>query len=163
MEDLLIYILNILLIALPLAIFEICIEPSGGWGISWLKHKWYAKKFLPESKLMKFFVRVFNVETPLNYHIFVFGLIIPLIFIFEYFFIENNILLMISCFLAVLAFEDFLWFLLNWRFDSLKQLLKGPNGNIWWHKGWIRIYKKYYLPISYFILIPISLILLKLA
>lgn len=163
MEDLMFYILNILLIALPLAIFEIFIEPSGGWGISWPKHKWYAKPFFPENKFLKFIVRIANIESPLYYHVFVFGLIIPGIFVLEYFFIIQNILLLISCFIAVLVFEDFLWFLMNWRFDSFTQLLKGPNGNIWWHKGWVRVYKQYYLPVSYFILIPVSLILLKLA
>ncbi|MDD3284674.1 MAG: hypothetical protein PHZ07_03715 [Patescibacteria group bacterium] len=160
MEKYLIYILNILLIALPLAIFEICIEPSGGWGSSWLKNKWYAKPFIPENKIVKFFVRIFNVESPLNYHLFMFGFIIPAIFLLEYIFITQNIILLLSGFVAVLVFEDFLWFLLNWRFDSLKQLLKGPNGSIWWHKGWIKVSKNKYLPISYFIMFPISIILL---
>lgn len=163
MSDAIIYVLNILVIALPLAIFEICIEPSGGWGSSWPKDKWYAKPFFPDNKFVKLMVKVGNVESPLNYHIFVFGIIIPAIFVLEYFFITSNVVLLIACFMAVLACEDFLWFLINWRFDSLRQLLKGPNGSIWWHKGWIRISKKYYLPISYFIMMPISIILLILA
>lgn len=163
MNNYLVYILNILLIALPLAIFEICIEVGGGWGSSWPKHRWYAKPFIPENRIVKFFVKIFNVESPLNYHLFMFGLIIPVIFLLQYFYFTKNILLLISCFVAVLVFEDFLWFLLNWRFDSLRQLLKGPNGSIWWHKGWIKVGKNKYLPISYFIMIPISIILLILA
>ena len=159
----LIYIFNIILIAFPLAIFEICIESSGGWGSSWPKHKWYAKPFLPNNKLVKFLVKIANVQSPLNYHLFVFGIIIPIIFLIEYVFITHNIFLLTSCFIAVLVFEDFLWFLLNWRFDALKQLFKGPNGIIWWHKGWVRISKTHYLPSSYFMMIPISLILLILS
>jgi len=163
MEKYLLYILNILLIALPLAIFEIIIEPSGGWGSSWPKHKWYAKPFAPKNKIIKLFVKIINVESPLNYHLFVFGLIIPIIILVEHFYLTKNILLSIACIIAILVFEDFLWFLLNWRFDSLKQLLKGPKGSIWWHKSWVKIGKNSYLPISYFLLFPLSIILLILA
>lgn len=160
MNTYLIYSLNILFIALPLAIFEIIIEKSYGWGSSWTKDKWYAKPFHLNNLFVKSITKILNIESPLNYHVLVFWIILPIIFIFEFFLLANNILLLLASYIAVMIFEDFFWFLLNWNFDSLRQLLNGPKGSIWWHKRWVNIYKSYYLPASYFPMFLLSVILL---
>lgn len=157
------FFVNVLAIALPLAIFEIVAEKSQGWGSGWQKNKWYAKPFFPKNKIIRLLVKILTIESPLNYHILVFVLMIPSIFILEYFLLTKNILLLASCFIGVLVAEDFLWFLLNWNFDSLKQLLKGPSGSIWWHKRWFKISLTKYLPTSYFYGLLLSLVLLFLA
>jgi len=158
-----IYFLNLLIVALPLAFFEIVIEKKNGWGSGWPKDKWYAKPFLPDNSVTKLLVKILKVESPLNYHFLVFGVILTVVFVLEYFRWTDNILLLLASFIGVTVFEDFLWFLLNWHFDSRKQLLKGPNGSIWWHKSWIKISSNYYLPTSYLFAMPLSLILLLLA
>lgn len=163
MSNFTIYILNIFLVALPLAIFEIIIERDKGWGSGWQKSKWYAKPFAPSSKTVKFLAKILNIEPPLNYHIVVFGLVLPSIFLCQYLYVTSNVVLLLACFVAVTVFEDFLWFLLNWHFTSLRQLFKGPHGTIWWHKRWIRVFKNYYLPGAYFTAVPLSIILLLLA
>lgn len=158
------YILNVLAIAVPLAFFEIIVEKKSGWGSSWQKNKWYAKAFAPKSAFMKFIAKALDIEPPLNYHVLMFLLVIPVIFLFEYFYIKKNILLLLASFSGALVTEDFLWFLFNWYFDSLHQLLKGPNGTIFWHKRWFKISgssgKDKYLPASYFSAMAISLLLL---
>lgn len=163
MDKLYIYFLNILIIALPLALFEILIEKEKGWGSGWSKNKWYAKPFVPQSSFVKFLIKVLKIESPLVYHFITFAIIIPAIFIIEYYYWTNNILLLIASFIGVIVLEDFFWFLLNWNFDSLRQLLRGPNGTIWWHKRWIKISKNSYLPASYFSALPLSFLLLLLA
>ena len=163
MSHSLVYILNILVIAFPLSILEILMEGKFGWGSGWSKDKWYAKPFLAGNPIVKFFVKQIKIEWPLNYHITVFIVIMPIICILEYIFLDRNIVLIVACFIAILVFEDLFWFLFNWNFDSFKQLMKGPNGSIWWHKGWIRISGNTYLPVPYFVHIPFSLVLLILA
>ncbi|MDO8659133.1 MAG: hypothetical protein Q7K54_00875 [Candidatus Parcubacteria bacterium] len=158
-----IYVLNILIIALPFSIFEIFIEKNNGWGSGWSKDKWYAKPFLPNNSIVKLLIKILKIESPLNYHFFVFTIFLPIIFLLEYFYLANNILLMIASFIGVVLFEDFFWFLFNWNFDSLKQLLKGPNGSIWWHKRWIKVSNNYYLPASYFPTLILSVFLLLLS
>ncbi|MDE2031112.1 MAG: hypothetical protein KGI58_02540 [Patescibacteria group bacterium] len=163
MNTYLFYILNILLIALPLAIFEIIIEKDHGWGSGWSKDKWYAKPFHSKSLFIRSIIKILNIESPLYYHVLVFWVVLPIIFITEFFWLESNILLLISSYIAVMIFEDFFWFLLNWNFDSLRQLCNGPKGSIWWHKRWRKIYKNYYLPASYFPTLLLSIILLILS
>jgi len=159
----LIYILNILIIALPLAIFEIIVEKNGGWGSGWPKDRWYARPFAPNSALTRSLVLVMGIEPPLNYHMLMFAVVLPFALAAEYLSGVKNILLLLSSFVCINVVEDFLWFLLNWHFDSLGQLLRGPNGSIWWHKPWVKITSSHYLPTSYFIGLSLSLFLLALA
>lgn len=163
MSKYVIYILNILLISLPIAIFEIAIEKRGGWGSSWLKDKWYAKPFKPDSKAVKLLIKIVNIQSPLNYHFVMFVLVIPSLFIVQYFYWTKDVLLLFSCFFSVLVFEDFFWFLFNWHFSSLKELLKGSDGSVWWHKSWVKIFGKYQLPKSYLSLIILSMVFFILA
>src|ERR1035437_1806236 len=152
------YLLNIFVVALPLAIFEIVLEKNKGWGSGFPKDKWFTKQFLPNNVIVKFSAQSLKIEHPLNYHFWVFAVTIPFIFILEYYYLTYNILFFLAIFIGVLVAEDSLWFLLNWYFDSRKQLLKGPNGSIWWHKHWIKIYKNYYLPTCYFSAVILSIL-----
>ncbi|MDO8516140.1 MAG: hypothetical protein Q7S28_02740 [bacterium] len=163
MDKYLIYALHIVVIALPLSLFEIIIEKDHGWGSGWDKNKWYAKPFMPTSTLVARIVKMVNVQHPLTYHVLVFVCIIPVFLIFEYIQLVHNGLLLLSAYLAILILEDFLWFVFNWNFDSLSQLLKGPHGSIWWQKSWIKISTTHYLPTAYFVTLTISLALLFLA
>lgn len=149
MTNFLFFVANILILAGGLAVFEIKIEKNSGWGSGWQKNKWYSRPFAPKSLLVKIVVKLLNVANPLNYHAIVFGLVLPLTLIIEYFTLTKNVFLLLACFVGVTVFEDMFWFILNWHFDSLRQLLKGPNGGIWWHHRWMRIYKNQYLPVSY--------------
>lgn len=160
MDKFSLYLVNIFIISLPLAIFEILIEKDKGWGSGWLKNKWHAKPFAPKNFFVKFLVRVLTIEYPLNYHFAVFAVAIPAIFILEYFYWSTNIMVLIASFISVLIFEDLFWFLFNWSFDSRRQLLRGPKGNIWWHKRWVKISKNHHLPLSYLLAFPVSLLLL---
>jgi len=100
-------------------------------------------------------VKLLNIELPLNYHVVVFVCIIPVLLVVEYFYLTSNIILLLASFFGILIFEDFFWFLLNWNFDSLNQLTKGPHGSIWWHKRWVKVLPERYIPASY----PMGLIL----
>ncbi|MFI5107281.1 MAG: hypothetical protein ACHP78_00380 [Terriglobales bacterium] len=158
-----IYLLNIFALALPLAICEIFAEKQAGWGSGWPKNRWYAKPFAPNHSVVKLITNILQIESPLTYHVVTVVVIISLIYVCEYVYWTHNILLLLASFIGVLVFEDCFWFLFNWHFDSLKQLLKGPHGSIWWHKRWIRISRDHYLPASYFLAFSVSLTLLLLA
>ena len=155
--------MNILVIALPLAIFEIIIEKNYGWGSGLPRNNWFTKPFLPNNVFVKFSSRLLRIEKPLNYHFFVFVITVPLILILEYYYLTYNVLFFLAIFIGILVTEDVLWFLLNWHFDSRKELLKGPNGSIWWHKHWIRISKNYYLPTCYFSAVVLSILVFLVA
>lgn len=157
-EKLIIYAVHVVCIALPLALFEIIIEKDKGWGSGWNARHWYAKAFAPKNTLMQSIRQSLHINEPLNYHVIVFGVVIPAILILDGFFATKNILLTISIFFGILVFEDFFWFALNWNFHSLRELLRGPHGSISWHHSWIRIGSATYLPLSYFSGLAISLL-----
>jgi len=161
MNNYLFYALNILLFALPLALFEINLEKANGWGGAFPRDKWYGKSSLQGTKLAKILGKITNFEAPLNYHL-VIMFIFAVVFIIEYL-VGNNIFLVLSAFFGVNFFADLFWFSFNWHFDSMKQLLKGPNGSISWHKSWVKIYENHYLPTSYPLWLGLSIILFFLA
>jgi hypothetical protein len=161
MNNLIFYILNIFLFALPMALFEISIEKSKGWGGGFPKDKWYAKSSIKGTWIDKVITKITRFDSPLNYHI-ILMIIFHLIFILEYIFLSRNIFLILACYLGVNFFADLFWFSFNWYFDSMRQLLKGPCGSISWHKSWIKI-GKYYIPKTYPIWFSLSMILLVLS
>ncbi|MAF79916.1 hypothetical protein CL629_02450 [bacterium] len=155
----LIYAVNIIAIALPIALFEICIEKGTGWGAGFSKDKWYGKIIGKNNRWAEFLTRTIGIPHFTTYHICMLFLFLPILLAVEYFFFLHNILLIVAIYIGVLIIEDFLWFVLNWHFPALKELLKGPHGKIWWHKQWIKIFNKFYLPKSYLAII-ISILLL---
>ncbi len=148
MNDYLFFILNIVLFALPLALIEINIEKDHGWGGGLPKDKWYAKSSLKGTWADKVITMITGFESPLNYHVIIM-IIFFSVFICELIFSGKNILLIVACFLGTNMFADFFWFSFNWHFHSFKELLKGPNGSIHWHKHWLKIGKETYLPKTY--------------
>ena len=151
------YLLNILLFSLPLALFEINLEKASGWGGAFPKDKWYGKSFVRGTKFAKVLGKLTNFEAPLNYHVVIMFLFLA-VFLSELY-ATHNIFLVLSCFFGVNFFADLFWFSFNWHFDSMKQLLKGPNGSISWHKSWVKLRNEAYLPTSYFWWLGLSIIL----
>lgn len=162
MNDYLFYTLNILLFALPLALFEINLEKASGWGGAFPKDKWYGQSILQGTRLGKILTKLTKLESPLNYHLLIMALFLT-VFILEYIYGSRNIFLLLSCFFGVNFFADLSWFALNWHFDSMKQLLKGENGSITWHKDWVKIGKDSYLPLVYPLWLGLSILFFILA
>jgi hypothetical protein len=148
MNNYLFYALNILLFALPLALFEINLEKNSGWGSAFPKDRWYGKSFIKGTKFGNGLSKITKLEAPLNYHIMVM-LLFAAVFLSELFIAHNNFWLVLAAFFGVNFFAEIFWFSFNWYFDSMKQLLKGPNGTIFWHKSWVKISKNSYLPTVY--------------
>ncbi len=151
------YALNILFFALPLALFEINLEQDQGWGGGFPRNKWYGKSFLKGTGVDKILTKITRFESPLNYHLVIMFLFVA-VFVLEYLYGSQNIWLILSCFFGVNFFADFFWFSFNWHFDSFKQLLKGPNGSISWHKNWLKLGKEAYLPTNYPVWLSLSII-----
>ncbi len=157
MNNYLFYALNILLFSLPLALFEINLEKDQGWGGGFPRDKWYGKSSLKGTKIDKLLTKVTRFESPLNYHLLIMLLFLS-VFVLEYVYGPRNIWLILSAFFGVNFFADLFWFSFNWHFDSFRQLLKGPQGSISWHKNWLKIGRKSYLPSNYFIWLGLSII-----
>ncbi len=162
MDNYAFYALNILFFALPLALFEINLEKANGWGGAFPKDKWYGKSSLKNTGVARMLTKISRLETPLNYHLVIMFLFLA-VFVFEYLFGTKNIFLLLSCFFGVNFFADLSWFSFNWHFDSFRQLLKGPNGAITWHKDWVKISSKHYLPRTYFWWLGLSIVFFILA
>ena len=143
-------LLNILLFAIPLALTEIFVEKSHGWGSGFSKERWFAKSIFHDTKLGSLITKITKLEPPLNYHILIGWILFPAVFIFEYIYWVQNIWLVLSSFFVALVVADISWFLCNWYFDSWTQLTKGAKGSIFWHKSWTKIAGGKYLPTSYF-------------
>lgn len=143
------FIINVLIIAWPVALLEIIIEKDKGWGAGHPKDKWYGKIIGLNNPIVKAICRILNVPYVFGYGLAMYGVVIPVILVAEYFLLIQNIYLLLAVFVAICFIEDFSWFVFNWHFDSLNQLLKGPNGSIWWHLKWVKISKNMYLPKSY--------------
>jgi hypothetical protein len=154
---------NLLFIALPVAFLEIIIEKDKGWGAGHPTDSWYGRKIGENNPLMKFLCKTAGIPYVFGYGFWMYFILIPIILLAQYFFWHHNLALMFASSFAIGAVEDFLWFVFNWNFDSLRQLLKGPEGNIWWHKKWVKISSSKYLPRSYFIAFTLTAVLIYLA
>ena len=157
------FIINVLIIAWPVAFLEIIIEKDKGWGAGHPKDKWYGKIIGENNPIAKAIVNALGVPYIFGYGLVMYGIIIPAILVIEYFVLTQNVFLLLGTFFAICFVEDFSWFVFNWYFDSLSQLLKGPNGSIWWHKKWVRVFKDKYLPMSYFTGLALTIVFLLLA
>ncbi len=162
MNNLIFYISNILLFMLPVSLIEIGVEKAHGWGSGFSKDKWYAKSILEGTLAEKLITSITKCEPPMNYHIIIM-ILFPAVFITEYLFGAKNILLLLACYTGVNFFGDIFWFMFNWHFHSMRELLKGPNGSIFWHKNWIKIGRESYIPFSYPLWLGLSLFFLFLS
>lgn len=150
------FLVNVLILSVPIAIFEILIEKDKGWCSGHPKDRWYTRKICENN----FISRLVGVPYFLVYNLFVSFIFFPALLLVEYLLLFPHPVFLLSVYIGALVVEDFLWFVLNWHFPALKELFKGPHGAIWWHKKWIKITKYYYLPNSYLaIIIAIALVL----
>lgn len=143
-------LINILVLALPIAILEITLEKDKGWGAGFSKDTWYGRIIGEKNKFLQFLAKMAGVPYFFGYAVFMYFFLVPALLILEYFFLIPDGVFLLATYAGILFVEDFLWFVFNPYFPSLTELLKGPNGNIWWHKRWVRIGENHYLPASYF-------------
>jgi len=155
-----IFFANVVLLAVPISIFEILIEKDKGWSSGVPENKWYRSTVGRNNYFVKLITSIAGVPYFSAYHVLMFFLFLPLVVLIENLFIFHNLLLAISIYFGILVFEDFFWFIFNWYFPALQELLKGPEGNIWWHTRWIKIFGRYYLPKSYLSIIGVVVLLL---
>jgi hypothetical protein len=166
MTTLWLYLLNVLVIAFPLAIFEIWLEKyKSGWGGEFY-HPFWGKK-IRIGLLLRIAEKIY--VTP--YHLIMFGVVIPGIFTAEYFslrylawhggwilsFTDISIVPAIflpAVWLGVTVVEDFLWFALNWRYpDALLRLCRGEMA---WHTRWVKITDSVKLP-RFYLTVPLGI------
>lgn len=137
------FLLYNFIFVLLLAIFEIAIEKQHGWGSGFNKKHWYAQKISLPLHLIT------GTKPLLIYHLLVLGIVYSVFLLnLSQIFSITNLFVIVGTFIISIMVEDFLWFMFNPYFHSLKELFKGPKGNIWWHTKWQKI-GRVYIPASY--------------
>ena len=166
--------LNVLILSLALALFEILLEKESGWA-SACNPKGAGRKLFGGSIVSKICEKPYLTA----YHLFVFLLILPLILGGEFLLVKavgighpvlNSLfvrpadylvmqisgvpfiplLFLTAAWFCILVVEDLLWFLLNWHYPkSMEDLLAG---RIWWHTRWLTLgsikLPRFYITIS---------------
>jgi len=134
-----IYLANVALLSLGLALVEIVMEKGRGWGSGLNQRTWGRK--LWEGSLI---ARLCEKQYVTLYHVVMFAMVLPGIFIAEYVAAARSgvvqvdwvrgVLFVAGSWLLLCVVEDFLWFALNWYYPgSLRELIAG---RIWWHTRW---------------------------
>ncbi len=167
------YLLNVGVISLFLALFEIYLEKyKSGFGGEFTSPFWGRK--LKPSLLIKAFQKAY--VTP--YHLIMFGLILPTIYFGEYVILEHGhltqlvttfngmmlvpIIYLVAVVIGVMTLEDFLFFVFSgliipkWlpekRFDgALQKLLRGE---VAWHTEWVHISPSKMVP-KFYLQVPV--------
>ncbi len=147
--NILLFLLNVVALAVPISLLEIALEKDKGWGASFPKNSWYGKTVGQRSKVMQRLARLIGIPYFFGYTILMYFLLVPAILTLEYFFFIHDVVFLVAVFIGNLFIEDFLWFVFNPYFSAFRELLKGPHGSIWWHGQWIKIGSETYLPASY--------------
>jgi hypothetical protein len=166
LKELLFYLGNVLLIAVPLAIFEVWLEnfKPGPWGHTEFDHPFWGKK-------LKWFGNCWPFEkayvTP--YHLIMFGVIVPSITVIEYAALRylaisgwivlsfKYMTIVAPLFIAAIwignmVLEDFLYMVFISFGNRFPYALdKFLHGEFEWHKKWFPEKSKIKLPRSYFI------------
>lgn len=136
-----------------LALIEIVIEKDQGWASS-LNEVGLGKKLLAGTAAVRWIDKPYITR----YHLLVFGALLPIALGTEFrmgiggwFGLRSgtaaDLLFLVSEFLAICVFEDFLWFALNWHYPgSLADLFAG---DIWWHTRWVSMGESVKLPRFY--------------
>ncbi len=154
------WLLDVLVLSIFIAVFEIFFEKDNGWA-SGLSQHGLGKRLWQGTT----FVRLFEKPYITVYHLTMFGAIVPLILVGQYWivrvFLVSHAFAMhdigiltiwqvgsvrfmplfsiIAAWLAISTIEDFMWFALNWYYPtSLQDLF---SGRIWWHTRWIALGK----------------------
>ena len=136
--DLLLHIFSLFLFCLILASLEAQAEGEAGWAANFptwrpAGSRWYAR----------FYKKFMSNKDMTGYHLSVFSLV--LIFLHYPYFVNRNWsfsseLTTISFFFLVAIIWDFLWFVINPRYDFGAFWTE----HVWWHKRWFL-----HLPIDY--------------
>jgi hypothetical protein len=161
-SEILTFFIGALFLALPIALLEILMEKDKGWGSDLSKKSWYGRVVGEKNLVARMVVRILGVPHLFGYFVFMYFVLVPVLLVAAYFLLIQEAWLLVAIYFGVLVLEDFLWFVLNWNFPALKELLKGPKGKIWWHKRWVRLGGGY-LPRSYFLSLPFIVIALILS
>lgn len=163
MEQISLFFLNVLVLAIPPAILEIAIEKDKGWGSGLSRATWYGRIIGERNPIFRLVAKATGVPYFFGYAIFMYFVLIPLILSAEYLLGIADPFFLLAVYFGTLFTEDFLWFVFNPYFHSLRELLKGPDGIIWWHQRWLKIGNNTYLPVSYFSGIFLTIIFLWLS
>ncbi len=132
------YWVNVVVIALPLAIFEIWLERfKTGWGGEFKSRFWGRKIEI------RWLNKIFGFLAISVYHLVMFGLVLPAIYLSEYLVLAHlagshswvisfngytlvPLIYFVGLWIGVSVMEDFLYFLLNWHFpNALRRLFRG--------------------------------------
>ena len=163
------YLANVFIIALPFAVLEIWLEK--------FKSEWdgeFNSAFWGKKIQIKLLLKMTDKTYITVYHFVMFGLFLPGILTLESFVLfhagqnqfwifEVNgarliaLIFIFAVWLGVAVVEDFLWFLLNWRYP--KALGKLFKAELAWHTHWISLTNSIKLP-RFYITAPIVVVIL---
>jgi len=146
----LMWMADVVVISLGLAVFEILIEQQHGWGGRLNPSGWGRRLFAGT-----FIAEICEKSYLTVYHVFMFAFVVPgilyaQVWMFTYLGFSRPaygylsaasrsglFLFLVSVWFSILVVEDALWFALNWYYPkSWEDLLQG---RIWWHTRWITI------------------------
>lgn len=139
------YAINVLVVAVPLAIFEIWLGRfKDGWGGEFRHPFWgYKITWRPLCLVMQK-----TYVTP--YHLLMFGLVIPAALGIECWVLRHQIVwpvFFLALWIGVAILEDFLWFALNWHYPgALRRLVRE---GLSWHTKWVQLSKNVKVPSFY--------------
>lgn len=145
--DLILQIFFLFLFCFILAALESQIEGEAGWASN--LPTWRPK----DKPYSRFYRKVMSGKDMTGYHLFIFSLV--LIFMHYPYFVGqiwswSAELGILSLFFLVTIFWDFLWFVINPRYDFSHFWAE----QVWWHKKWFL-----HLPIDYWIGFLVSMLL----
>ena len=167
------YILNVLVIAIPLAVLELWLEKfKTGWGGEFRSRFWGKKLYF------KVVLKVAEKTYISVYHLVMFAVILPGIFVFEFLVLWHlsksgswvlnvydvrfvPIIFLPTVWLGNSVTEDFLYFviadLFSWRFPgALKRFF---NGECKWHTHYVKLSNSIKLP-RFYLTVPIYIVVL---
>jgi hypothetical protein len=154
-----VYLANLFVFAIPLTFLECWLDKyRDGWGTEFRSPFW-------GHKLRWKWLRLFEKEFIVVYHVVVFFIALPLLFTGEYFLVapfshQFGPLYFIALWLGVSTLEDFLYFVFNWHFDDA--LERFWRGEMKWHTHYVRITANKVVP-RFYITTPIWIAVLLIA
>jgi hypothetical protein len=172
MKTIAFYFVNVLVISVPIALFEIYLERfKSGWGGEFTNQFW-GKRFH-----FKFLDLIAEKTYLSTYHIIMWLVAMPLIYLGIYLLMHHlsknrgwmvlefhnmgiiPVLYLPALALGVAIFEDFLWAALNWHYEHA--LIRFFKAGLEWHTHWVRIASDIMIPRFYiWVAIVVALLLL---
>ncbi len=139
------YAINVLVVAVPLALFEIWLERfKTGWGGEFRSPFWgYKITWRPLCLVMQK-----TYVTP--YHLLMFGLVIPVTLVAQCWLTPLPVVgpvYFLALWIGVATLEDFLWAALNWHYP--RALHRMFHQGLSWHTKWIELTQEVKVPRFY--------------